>query len=84
VTRTRAHPADPRGVALLAFGVLALLVGHAPDAAACSTCFTATEATRQAYYGTTLLLIALPFALAGALGLWLRRAARRREFTASG
>lgn len=84
MTRTRAHPADPRRIALLAFGVFALLVGHAPDAAACSSCFTATEATRQAYYGTTLLLAALPFALAGALGVWLRRAARRRAFTPSG
>jgi hypothetical protein len=53
------------------------VLSSAPDAAACSSCFTATEATRQAYYGTTLLLIVLPFALVGALGLWLRRAARR-------
>ena len=64
-------------LALLGFGALVLVLSSAPDAAACSSCFTATEATRQAYYGTTLLLIALPFALAGALGVWLRRAARR-------
>jgi len=66
-----------RRLAPLGFGALVLLLSSAPDAAACSSCFTATEATRQAYYGTTLLLIALPFALAGALGVWLRRAARR-------
>jgi hypothetical protein len=58
-------------------GGLVLALASAPDAAACSSCFTATEATRQAYYGTTLLLAVLPFALAGALALWLRRAARR-------
>ena len=85
MTQTRARSADPRRVALLALGALALLLALAPDAAACSSCFTATEATRQAYYGTTLLLIVLPFALVGVLGLWLRRAARRgRALTPSG
>ena len=73
-------------LALLGFGAGVALLASAPDAGACSSCFTATEATRQAYYGTTLLLIVLPFALAGALGLWLRRAARRSQerFTPSG
>ena len=71
-------------LALLGCGALVVVLAPAPDAAACSTCFTATEATRQAYYGTTLLLIVLPFALAGALGLWLRRAARRGRLTPSG
>ena len=73
-------------LALLGFGAAAVLLASAPDAAACSSCFTATEATRQAYYGTTLLLIVLPVALAGTLGLWLRRAARRSQerFTPSG
>jgi hypothetical protein len=62
------------GATLAAWG---LLLASASDVAACSSCFSATEATRQAYDGTTLLLLVLPFALAGALGLWLRRAARR-------
>jgi hypothetical protein len=63
--------------ALVCLGALAALLASAPEAAACSSCFTATEATRQAYYGTTLLLIGVPFTLAAALGLWLRRASRR-------
>jgi hypothetical protein len=72
-------------IARLALATAILALARAPEAAACSTCFTATEATRQAYYGTTVLLALLPFALAGALGLWLRRAARRgRPLTPSG
>jgi hypothetical protein len=73
-------------LALLGFGAGVVLLASTSDAAACSSCFTATEATRRAYYGTTLLLIIVPFALAGALGLWLRRAARRSQerFTPSG
>lgn len=65
-----------------AAGVLAssaLLLWLAPDASACSSCFTGDEATRQAYYATTLLLGALPFLLLGALALWLRRAARSQR-----
>ncbi len=68
-----------RRLAFLGFGALALLLSSVPDASACSSCFTATEATRQAYYATTLLLIALPFTLVGAIGFWLRRAARRNR-----
>jgi hypothetical protein len=51
-----------------------------PDAAwACAVCLSATEATRDAYYGTTVLLILLPFVLAGFLIFWLRRVARAQR-----
>jgi hypothetical protein len=64
------------GAALASGGVL---LGLAPDASACSSCFTGDEATRQAYYATTILLGALPFLLLGALAFWLRRAARSQR-----
>ena len=46
---------------------------------ACSSCLSAAEGTREAYYGTTLLLIVVPFLSLGILVLWLRRAAQRAE-----
>jgi cbb3-type cytochrome oxidase subunit 3 len=39
-------------------------------------CLSAAEGTREAYYGTTALMMALPFLLIGAIAWWLRRAAR--------
>ena len=68
---TRGRPAA------LFVGALWLFLPFAQEASACSSCFTATEATRQAYYATTLLLIALPVALLCSIGFWLRRASRR-------
>jgi hypothetical protein len=55
---------------------LALSTGWARTATACAMCLSATEETREAYYATTALLALLPFLLIGAIGLWLRRAAR--------
>ena len=45
-------------------------------AVACSVCLSATSGERYAYYLTTALLGALPFAMVGGLALWLRKAAR--------
>lgn len=52
--------------------VLALLLAAAPDASACPYCMSGTDETREAYYATTALLAVLPFAVAGALAVWLR------------
>lgn len=64
-----------------ALGTAAWLAGlaSARAASACASCFTATEGTREAYYGTTILLIALPAVLVVSIVVWLRRAARRAE-----
>jgi hypothetical protein len=42
-------------------------------------CLSATDETRQAYYGTTALLALLPLILIAAFGLWMRRLARRQR-----
>jgi hypothetical protein len=62
-------------------GALALTAGAVfwPHAAsACGSCFLESELTRQAYYGTTILMIAVPLLVAASIGGWLYRAARRR------
>ena len=56
----------------------AAIATWAQSAEACSVCLSATEATREAYYLTTVLLMLLPFAFLGALVYWLRKAAGRR------
>jgi len=73
----RPHRArSARTVALLV--VLALLA--LPGAAeACSVCFSATEENRMAFLVTTGLLTALPLAILGGIGLWLRRRLREME-----
>lgn len=43
------------------------------EATACSTCFSANEAGRLAYYGTTVGLSLLPLALVAGLGYWIYR-----------
>jgi len=45
----------------------------------CAVCFDLAGKARDAYYGTTILLILLPFGILGGLFYWLRRAARRRS-----
>jgi hypothetical protein len=62
--------------ALPGIAVVALLA-WTPAATACSSCFVASDAARNAYYLTTVLLILVPFLLLGSILLWLRRAARR-------
>jgi hypothetical protein len=57
--------------------VLTLLVARVDPASACAVCLSYTDGKREAYYGTTALLMLLPFGLFGAILLWLRRAARR-------
>ncbi len=68
------------GFALLTVGITALL----PDTAgACGSCFLESEFTRRAYYGTTLLMIAVPLLLGGGIAVWLRHAARRSDTSRS-
>jgi hypothetical protein len=73
-TRTRGRFVHGAKTAL-ATAVLTLLAS--PEAQACSSCFNITARGRGAYYGTTVLLLLLPFALLGGLIIWLRRAAKR-------
>jgi nitrate reductase gamma subunit len=63
--------------------ILGLLVSAAwvGTASACSMCLSATEETRQAYYGTTALLALLPLLLIGGFGFWLRRLAHKHRWT---
>jgi hypothetical protein len=62
--------------------ILGLLVSTAwaGAASACSMCLSATEETRQAYYGTTALLALLPLVLVAGFGLWIRRLAQRHRW----
>ncbi len=48
----------------------------ARNALACSVCISATEETREAYYGTTILLMLLPFLILATFGGWLYRLSR--------
>jgi hypothetical protein len=64
---------------LAAAAVVAAASLPARVGSACSSCLSAAEGTREAYYGTTLLLIVVPFATLGLLIFWLRRAAQRAE-----
>jgi hypothetical protein len=61
--------------------VLALVLSSAwaRTATACAVCLSATDQTRNAYYGTTALLVVLPLLLLGGIGLWLYRAAQRER-----
>jgi hypothetical protein len=52
--------------------LVAVLLAAAPDASACPYCMSGTDETRNAYYATTALLAVLPFAVVGALALWVR------------
>lgn len=45
-------------------------------AEACSTCLSASDETREAYYASTALMAVLPLAMIGGLGYWLRRVSR--------
>ncbi len=55
------------------------IVAWAGVAAACPVCLSATDGTREAYYGTTALLMVLPPLLLGSIVYWVYRAARARE-----
>jgi heme/copper-type cytochrome/quinol oxidase subunit 2 len=59
----------------------AAIATWAQSAEACSVCLSATEGTREAYYLTTVLMMAIPFVLLGTLLYWLRKAAGRRDAT---
>ena len=65
--------------ALLGLGVLVFVALWAGGAEACSVCNSATDETREAYYITTAIMMALPFILLGALVFWLVRASRRQS-----
>ncbi len=78
------RPAAPRMKQRLqsAFRLLPLLAAPlmAPRAAlACAVCFDLTSRARDAYYGTTIFLILLPFGSLGGLIYWLVRATRRQS-----
>lgn len=65
-------------------GLSALLLGVAGVAwarvvEACSVCVSATDGTREAYYGTTALMMLVPFAALAVIAFWLRRAAGRQS-----
>ncbi len=51
----------------------------ADTAAACSVCFSSTEETRWAYYGTTALMALVPFLFVAAIAVWLRRSLRAQR-----
>lgn len=72
----RGRPVATLGLALL---LLCAALFAPATASACGSCFLDSEFTRRAYYGTTLLMIAVPLLLAGGIAVWLRRAARRSE-----
>lgn len=74
--RARRVPGAELWLGLLVVGLAMLLPA---TASACGSCFLESEFTRRAYYGTTLLMIAVPLLLAGGIAVWLRRAARRSE-----
>ena len=67
----------PRRFAAVLFA--AVIATWTQTAEACSVCFSATEATREAYYLSTAFMMLFPFVLLGALLYWLRRAASRRD-----
>lgn len=56
---------------------LGVLLAPSP-ASACASCLSGGAAARWAYYGTTILLMLLPFAIAALAVWWLRRAAREQ------
>ncbi|HVN64535.1 MAG TPA: hypothetical protein VMT58_07840 [Candidatus Binataceae bacterium] len=61
---------------LLAAGatVLTVIIASAPSALACATCFAASSPRALlAYYLSTILLSAMPFALVVAFVLYLKR-----------
>lgn len=75
-----AHDTSPaRRRAWVAIGIALGVLGWAPSALACPSCLSGDEDTRIAYYGTTLLLIAVPVLVLGVIIGWLRRAARQSE-----
>lgn len=70
----------PRRAAVLAAAALLLA---ARNAAACAMCLSFQGAQRQAYYVTTLILLAVPLGIAGAFAFWLYRAARASRLAGS-
>jgi hypothetical protein len=75
-----AHDRSPaRRRARVAAGIALGVLGWAPSALACPSCLSGDEDTRIAYYGTTILLIAVPLLVFGVILGWLRRAARRTQ-----
>jgi len=72
----RAGEVPRRFVAVLLAAVIAT---WAQSAEACGVCLSATEATREAYYLTTAVMMLLPFVFLGALLYWLRRETGRRD-----
>jgi hypothetical protein len=59
--------------------LVSLVIAWPEVAAACGVCMSAQDGTREAYYGTTVLLILVPAIALGAIGWWLSRAAKRRQ-----
>lgn len=63
--------------AILLLAATALFAGPS-SARACAVCFDLADRAREAYYGTTVLLIIVPFAILGGILFWLRSAMRRQ------
>jgi len=49
------------------------------SAAACAMCLSFQSAQREAYFVTTLILLAVPLGIVGVFALWLYRAAARAK-----
>ena len=58
--------------------VIASIFMAPSSARACSVCFDLADRAREAYYGTTVLLLLVPMAFIVGIGIWLRRAALRQ------
>jgi hypothetical protein len=79
IPRTHKVKRETLAGALAGAASLAAAVLCARPAWACSVCFSIADKARDAYYGTTVLLMLLPFLLIGGILYWLRRAARRQR-----
>jgi len=64
----------------LTFSIALLNVVLLPEfAAACSGCFTVRGEERFAFYGTTLLMILVPWSLMAGIAYWIYRAYRKNN-----
>ena len=59
--------------------LIALVLMTPGLAEACSTCLSASDETREAYYASTALMAVLPLAMIGGLGYWLHRVSREER-----
>jgi len=60
---------------------ISMLMMSAQVARACPVCFSAKEGQLMAYYGTTILMIILPFSIIGSVIYWVIRQVRTANAT---